>query len=78
MLSQRMKKIYYNCEIINQSSSPVDAKYEVGLLKPLLENPLKYNINVNRFRLPLNGVPLSRKNNSIRQLDSFTWIFLTQ
>lgn len=61
-MTQRMNKVYYNCEIINQTANPIDAAYDVGLLKPILENPLLYNINVNRFRLPLNGVPLSRNN----------------
>ena len=58
----RMKKVYYNCEIINQTNSSIDAKYDVGLLKALIDNPTKYNINVNRFRLPLNGVPLTKNN----------------
>ena len=62
MNSTRMKKIYYNAEIINDTTQPINASYQVGLLTAIIKEPLKYNINVNRFRLPLNSVPLSRKN----------------
>lgn len=62
MNSTRMKKIYYNVEIINDTTQPINASYQVGLLTAIIKEPLKYNINVNRFRLPLNSVPLSRKN----------------
>lgn len=61
-MNERMEKIYYNCEIINQTTSPVDAKYNVSLLKSIINDPTRYNINVNRFRLPLNGIPLSQNN----------------
>ena len=66
-MQDRMKKIYYNCEITNPTTSSIEAKYSAGLLKPIIDNPLKYNINVNRFRLPLNGVPLSRNNIPFQQ-----------
>lgn len=62
MNSTRMKKIYYNAEIINQTTQSINASYQAGLLTAIVQNPLQYNINVNRFRLPLNGVPLSRQN----------------
>ena len=59
---ERMKKIYYNMEITNSTSNNINCEYDVGLLQPIIENPKKYNINVNRCRIPLNGIPLTRKN----------------
>lgn len=67
MNSTRMKKIYYNAEIINNTTQSINASYQVGLLTAIIKEPLKYNINVNRFRLPLNSVPLSRKNIPFKQ-----------
>lgn len=58
----RLNRIYYNAEIVNQTNAPIPASYSATLLKPIINEPKKYNLNVNRFRLPLNSVPLSRKN----------------
>ena len=67
MNSERMKKVYFNCEIANTTEQSIDAKYSISLLKPIIDDPMKYNITVNRFRLPLNGVPLSKKNVPFQQ-----------
>ena len=62
MQSLKMKKIYYNCEIVNQTSNNIEASYSASLLKPILDNPMQYNLNVNRFRLPMGGIPLTENN----------------
>jgi hypothetical protein len=62
MFSQRMKKIYYNAEMINTTQAPIDCQYLAGLLAPIVSEPEKFNINVNRFRLPISGIPLSLNN----------------
>lgn len=63
----KQQKIYYNCEIVNNTGVNIEASYTANLLKPLVDNPSNFNINVNRFRLPLNGIPLTENNIPFQQ-----------
>ena len=54
--------IHYNVEIPNQTNSDIQAKYDVTLLRPLLSNPGEYYCAIERFRLPIAKIPLTRDN----------------
>ncbi|MBS1736172.1 MAG: hypothetical protein JSS98_06130 [Bacteroidetes bacterium] len=61
-MNTRMKRIYYNCEITNQTTKSRDANFSTTLLTPIVEDPQNYNLSVNRFRIPLNSIPLTLNN----------------
>ena len=63
----KTKRFYFNTEIMNQTNEPVLAKYETALLKPLLLHPEDWDLSINRFRLPLSGIPLTTKNIPFQQ-----------
>jgi hypothetical protein len=54
------KREYFNAEFFNLSEDTVPATYSTTLLKPMIHNPEKYIMCINRFRLPLSGIPLTR------------------
>jgi len=53
---------YLNITYFNQSGTNQIAKYETTLLKPLFHDPNKWQLAVNRFRIPLSGIPLTSNN----------------
>jgi hypothetical protein len=59
---QRMRNEFYNAEIINESVNDIECKYNAILSAPLLENPENYNVAVNRFRVPITSIPLTKNN----------------
>ena len=56
------KRLYFNVEITNSTTQNILAKSETTLLKPLFRDPENWDLCINRFRLPLNGIPLTRNN----------------
>jgi len=56
------KRLYFNVEITNNTTENILAKSETTLLKPLFRDPENWDLCINRFRLPLNGIPLTRNN----------------
>ena len=65
--TERTERIYFNVEITNQSNVNVQAKADIVLQKPLFREPQRYDLCINRFRLPLNGIPLTRDNIPFQQ-----------
>jgi hypothetical protein len=60
---QHTKRAYFNAEITNTGTTNIPAKYDTVLLKPLIaEKSSEWDLCINRFRLPLNGINLSNKN----------------
>ncbi|MBS1738893.1 MAG: hypothetical protein JSS98_20265 [Bacteroidetes bacterium] len=53
---------YFNASYFNKSGSKQIAKYETTLLKPFFNDPDKWQLAINRFRVPLSGIPLTRNN----------------
>ena len=53
---------YYNAAYFNQSGISQIAKYEVALLKPFFTDPDRWKLAINRFRVPLSGIPLTSHN----------------
>lgn len=53
---------YFNASYFNQSGITQIAKYEVSLLKPFFTDPDKWKLAINRFRVPLSGIPLTSHN----------------
>jgi hypothetical protein len=56
------KREYFNAEFFNISEDTVPATYSTTLLKPMIHNPEKYIMCINRFRVPLSGIPLTKNN----------------
>ena len=67
MNTQQTKREYFNAEITNTTQTNVLAKYETTLLKPLISTTQGWDLCINRFRLPLSGIPLSVKNIPFQQ-----------
>jgi len=69
MDNNKATRVYYNCQITNQTNQSIPAKYEVNLLKPLFRDntPDNWDLCINRFRIPLNGIPLSKNNIPFQQ-----------
>jgi len=65
--NERTERIYFNVEITNQSNVNIQAKADIVLQKPLFRVPQMYDLCINRFRLPLNGIPLTRDNIPFQQ-----------
>lgn len=53
---------YYNAAYFNKSGSNQIAKYEATLLKPFFNDPDKWKLAINRFRVPLSAIPLNANN----------------
>jgi len=53
---------YFNASYFNQSGQNQIAKYETTLLKPFFNDPDKWKLAINRMRIPLSGIPLTRNN----------------
>jgi hypothetical protein len=53
---------YYNAAYFNDSGQNQQAKYSTSLLKPLLKEPGNWKLAINRMRIPLSGIPLSKNN----------------
>jgi hypothetical protein len=67
MDDERTTRLYFNTEITNQTNQNVLAKSDIILQKPLFRNPQQFDLCINRFRLPLNGIPLTRDNIPFQQ-----------
>jgi hypothetical protein len=53
---------YYNAAYFNNSGQTQQAKYSTTLLKPLLKDTGNWKLAINRMRIPLSGIPLTKKN----------------
>lgn len=53
---------YFNAAYFNTTGIPQNAKYEITLLKPFFNDPDKWKLAINRFRVPLSTVPLTEHN----------------
>lgn len=53
---------YFNASYFNQTGQNQIAKYDTTLLKPLFNDPDKWKLAINRFRIPLSGIPLTKNN----------------
>ena len=59
----RVTRMYYNAQSNNRTSQSVPAKYSATLSKPLISDPNNgWNLAINRFRIPLSGIPLTPDN----------------
>ena len=58
---------YFNASYFNQSGQNQIAKYETTLLKPFFHDPDKWKLAINRMRVPLSGIPLTRNNIPFQQ-----------
>ena len=53
---------YFNATYFNNSGITQDAKYSTTLLKPFFNDPDKWKLAINRMRIPLSGIPLTKNN----------------
>lgn len=53
---------YFNASYFNQSGTTKPAKYETVLSKPFFNDPDHWQLAINRMRVPLSGIPLTRNN----------------
>ena len=53
---------YFNCQYFNQTNQNQNAKYETTLLKPFFNDPDKWQLAINRFRVPVSTIPLTANN----------------
>lgn len=53
---------YFNATYFNNSGTIQQAKYQTSLLKPFFNDPDKWKLAINRMRIPLSGIPLTRNN----------------
>jgi hypothetical protein len=58
---------YFNASYFNKSGTTQIAKYETTLLKPFFQDPDQWKLAINRFRLPLSAIPLTKNNIPHRQ-----------
>jgi hypothetical protein len=58
---------YFNASYFNNSGNTQIAKYDTTLLKPFFEDPDKWKLAINRMRIPLSGIPLTKNNIPRRQ-----------
>lgn len=53
---------YFNATYFNNSGQTQIAKYDTTLLKPFFPNPDQWKLAINRMRVPLSGIPLTKNN----------------
>jgi len=53
---------YFNAQYNNNSGLTQIARYEADLLKPFFNDPDKWKLAINRMRIPLAGIPLTKNN----------------
>jgi hypothetical protein len=53
---------YFNATYFNNSGVIQNAKYDTTLLKPFFNDPDKWKLAINRMRVPLSGIPLTKNN----------------
>ena len=53
---------YFNATYFNNSGQNQIAKYDTTLLKPFFPNPDQWKLAINRMRIPLSGIPLTKNN----------------
>jgi len=53
---------YFNATYFNNSGQNQIARYDTTLLKPFFNDPDKWKLAINRMRVPLSGIPLTRNN----------------
>jgi len=53
---------YFNATYFNNSGETQNAKYDTTLLKPFFNDPNKWKLAINRMRIPLSGIPLTKNN----------------
>lgn len=53
---------YFNATYFNNSGENQIARYDTTLLKPFFPNPDQWKLAINRMRVPLSGIPLTRNN----------------
>lgn len=58
---------YYNATYFNNSGANQIARYDTTLLKPFFPNPDQWKLAINRMRVPLSGIPLTRNNIPFQQ-----------
>jgi hypothetical protein len=58
---------YYNATYFNNSGINQIARYDTTLLKPFFPNPDQWKLAINRMRVPLSGIPLTRNNIPFQQ-----------
>lgn len=58
---------YFNATYFNNSGQNQIAKYDTTLLKPFFPNPDQWKLAINRMRVPLSAIPLTRNNIPFQQ-----------
>lgn len=53
---------YFNATYFNNSGVNQNARYDTTLLKPFFNDPDKWKLAINRMRVPLSGIPLTKNN----------------
>lgn len=53
---------YFNATYFNNSGQNQIARYDTTLLKPFFPNPDQWKLAINRMRVPLSGIPLTKNN----------------
>lgn len=53
---------YFNATYFNNSGQNQIARYDTTLLKPFFNDPDKWKLAINRMRVPLSGIPLTKNN----------------
>jgi hypothetical protein len=53
---------YFNATYFNNSGQNQIAKYDTTLLKPFFNDPDKWKLAINRMRVPLSAIPLTKNN----------------
>ena len=62
-------RIFYNLEITNDTTTPVQCTYDVTFNNPLINNVADWEAGVIRMRIPTSGIPLMSKNIPFEQLE---------
>jgi len=58
---------YFNAQYFNNSGQNQIARYDTTLLKPFFKNPDQWKLAINRMRVPLSGIPLTKNNIPFQQ-----------
>ena len=63
-----VNNVYYDMNVYNATSSPVQAQINNKLLFPLLNQSDNYSVSLAKAKVPLNSIPLTRSNIPLKQL----------
>lgn len=58
----RVPNVYYDMNVYNPTSIPIEASIDNKLLYPLLNTSDNYSVAITKAKIPLDGVPLTKSN----------------